>query len=209
MPDQKGDWYNKSDRFIWRGGATGIPNLGDVKKPYGSSLDSLHRPLFVGWAHTMTASKRLPIELDIGFASHFFGITYLHKADVEYLRKHYGNVTNLSYSKQFQSKYMMVIDGHGWPARFQTLLSGSSLLFLSTIFVEWLSFVVRPWRHYIPVDIDLSNLEEHLLIAHHNQEKARQVVERANRVYQRHLTFESMQCHLGLLLLEYSELLDD
>ena len=100
---------------------------------------------------------------------------------------------------------MMVIDGNAWPARFQPLLFSSSLLLVSTVFIEWLSFVVRPWRHYIPVEIDLSNLDEHLRRVHGYTENARRVVERANRLAQRHLTNEAMQCYLGILLLEYSE----
>ena len=102
---------------------------------------------------------------------------------------------------------MMVIDGFAWPSRFQELLFSSSLLLLSTVHVEWLSFVVRPWHNYVPVDIDLNNLEDNLLLAHHNQEHAKQLVKRANRIAQRHLSKECMRCYVALLILEYADLL--
>ena len=45
-------------------------------------------------------------------------------------------------------------------------------------------------------------------LAVYNDEKAKQIAERANQLAYKHLTFESMQCYAGLLLLEYSDLLN-
>ena len=194
-------WSNKHERLVFRGSTTGIP--GGHEGP----LELVHRPRLINWATNMSSRTDFPIQLDIGF--HLIQCPYGSTKECEYMGKNYKTKPMMTFIEQFKSKYNMVIDGHGWPARFQPLLFGSSLIFLSTVYVEWLSFVIRPWRSYIPIDIDLGNLEENLLIVHRNQERAKQTVERANRVAHRFLEYQGRQCYLGILMLEYAELLVD
>ncbi|KAF8576246.1 glycosyltransferase family 90 protein [Ramaria rubella] len=58
----------------------------------------------------------------------------------------------------WQYKYIMDIDGNGWSARFKRLMTSNSLIFKSTIFPEWYTERIMPWVHYIPVQVDLSDL---------------------------------------------------
>ncbi|KAF8487537.1 glycosyl transferase family 90-domain-containing protein [Gautieria morchelliformis] len=55
-------------------------------------------------------------------------------------------------------KFIMDIDGNGWSARFKRLMTSKSLIFKSTIFPEWYTERIMPWVHYIPVQMDLSDI---------------------------------------------------
>ena len=99
------------------------------------------------------------------------------------------------------------MDGHSWVSRFQSFLFSKSLIFHSTQFIEWFSYVARPWLHYIPVDLDLSDLEKNIEWAYRNDKKVKKIAEKASKLARKHLTLEAMQCYTGLLLLEYGDLL--
>lgn len=55
-------------------------------------------------------------------------------------------------------KYVLDVDGNGWSARFRRLMSSNSLVFKATIFPEWWTDRVQPWVHYVPVQVDYSDL---------------------------------------------------
>ncbi|KAG1871500.1 glycosyltransferase family 90 protein [Suillus subluteus] len=55
-------------------------------------------------------------------------------------------------------KYVFDIDGHGWSGRFKRLITSNALVFKNTIYPEWFMDRVAPWVHYVPVQIDLSDL---------------------------------------------------
>jgi len=63
-----------------------------------------------------------------------------------------------SYTEAWHYKYIMDVDGNGWSARFKRLLSSNSLVLKSTIFPEWYTERIMPWVHYVPVQIDYSDL---------------------------------------------------
>jgi hypothetical protein len=113
----------------------------------------------------------------------------------------------LTYEQHFKAKYLLTIDGHSWVSRFQPFLLSKSLIFQATYFVEWFSFLFRPWYHYIPLDLSLEDIENNLMWAFNNDEKAKQIAERASKIAKKHLNFDSMQCYTGLLMLEYADLL--
>ncbi|SDA02250.1 BZ3501_MvSof-1269-A2-R1_C50g00261 [Microbotryum saponariae] len=55
-------------------------------------------------------------------------------------------------------KYTMDIDGNGWSRRFHTLMSSISLVLKSTIRPEWYFDRIQPWYHYVPVNVDYTDL---------------------------------------------------
>lgn len=59
-------------------------------------------------------------------------------------------------------KYIIDVDGNGWSARFQGLMSTGSLIFKSTIMPEWWNDRIQPWVHFIPVKLDYSDLHDSL-----------------------------------------------
>ncbi|KAF5367754.1 hypothetical protein D9758_009860 [Tetrapyrgos nigripes] len=59
---------------------------------------------------------------------------------------------------QTNYKYMLDVDGNAWSSRFKRLITTNSLVFKATIYPEWWTRRIQPWVHYIPVQVDLSDL---------------------------------------------------
>ncbi|KAK1231220.1 hypothetical protein PQX77_005665 [Marasmius sp. AFHP31] len=57
-----------------------------------------------------------------------------------------------------QRKYLLDLDGNAWSSRFKRLISSGSVVFKSTVYREWWSDRMQPWVHYVPVQVDLSDL---------------------------------------------------
>lgn len=77
------------------------------------------------------------------------------------------------------------VDGNGWSSRFKRLMTSNSVVFKSTVYPEWCVFVstlffllssfadsihpkrfthrLAPWVHYVPIQIDYSDLYDALL----------------------------------------------
>jgi len=62
-----------------------------------------------------------------------------------------------------QYKYVLDVDGNGWSGRFKRLITSNSLIFKSTIYPEWYTDRIEPWVHYVPVQLDLSDIYDTLL----------------------------------------------
>ncbi|GFZ52387.1 hypothetical protein JCM24511_10160 [Saitozyma sp. JCM 24511] len=64
----------------------------------------------------------------------------------------------ISHDAALHYKYIIDVDGNAWSARFQRLLSGGSLIFKATIFPEWWTDRMQAWVHYVPIQLDYSDL---------------------------------------------------
>lgn len=62
----------------------------------------------------------------------------------------YKNMTTLS--QQFESKYVIDVDGHSFSGRWHAFLQSKSLGIKSTIFREWHDSRLFAWRHFVPLD---------------------------------------------------------
>ncbi|KAJ7596214.1 glycosyl transferase family 90-domain-containing protein [Mycena floridula] len=60
-------------------------------------------------------------------------------------------------------KYVLDVDGNGWSGRFKRLITSNSVVFKSTIYPEWYMERIAPWLHYVPVQVDLSDLHDALV----------------------------------------------
>lgn len=75
---------------------------------------------------------------------------------------------------------------------------------------EWLEFFyprLKPWVHYVPVGVDLDEVEELLEFAKENDEVVRAIAERGYEFIWSHLRMEDVQCYWRRLLKRYAELL--
>ncbi|WVF68637.1 hypothetical protein IAT40_003407 [Kwoniella sp. CBS 6097] len=66
--------------------------------------------------------------------------------------------TRVNPEQAMEYKYIMDVDGNAWSARFERLLASGSLVFKSTIYPEWWTDRVQPWVHYVPIQVDYSDL---------------------------------------------------
>ena len=200
-------WASKKKRLLWRGSTTGSGwgSYAMGKMDYRM----LPRLRLNEWAKQMEKARRagsstMPFQVDVGFTA----IKYCPRNLCRTIERNYMSKDFVPYEEHTRVKYLLAIDGHTWPSRFRPFLFGHSLVFLCTIFVEWFSSLARPWHHYVPVDLSLDDLTTNIRMAVEHDEQSRLIGERGARLAQRHLKFEHMQCYVGLLTLEYAELLD-
>ncbi|KAI8613684.1 hypothetical protein BC830DRAFT_1052298, partial [Chytriomyces sp. MP71] len=78
------------------------------------------------------------------------------------LKSKYKLKSFVHFNQTMQYKYLLVVDGNSWPNRLQTYLESNSVVLYNGIFVDWNIGLIQPWVHYVPVRIDLSDLEERL-----------------------------------------------
>ncbi|KAI9010701.1 glycosyl transferase family 90-domain-containing protein [Hyaloraphidium curvatum] len=113
------------------------------------------------------------------------------------------------WSKHWGVKYLIDLDGNAWSQRFQQFLWSNSLVLHAGVFREWFSGWFRAYEHWIPVRMDLSDLERTIRWASGTDEgrfEAKRVGERARELARRRLRYEDMQSYMFLLLLEYGSI---
>ena len=102
-----------------------------------------------------------------------------------------GNITYACDFREFQ-KFVAVldVDGLSWSSRFASLLCHNSVVLkVEPEFVDYFHYDVQPWKHYIPVRSDLSNLDE--IAAYvtdpRNDDTIREIIRTANGYCHTHM----------------------
>ncbi|SCV67516.1 BQ2448_5127 [Microbotryum intermedium] len=120
----------------------------------------------------------------------------------------------MSREEQNLYKYTMDIDGNGWSGRFHTLMSSNSLVLMSTIRPEWYFDRIQPWYHYVPVNVDYSDLFNIMAFfkgdingnGAHDQ-LAETIAAQSKEWTAAYWRWEDMQAYLYRLLLEYNRVM--
>ncbi|KZO90802.1 glycosyltransferase family 90 protein [Calocera viscosa TUFC12733] len=121
-------------------------------------------------------------------------------------------------AEQALHKYVLDIDGNGWSARFKRLLTSRALVLKSTIFPEWWQDRVQPWVHYVPVQVDLSDLYDVMVFFRGDVAQggegahdalARQIAYAGREWSLRFWRREDMVAYTWRLFLEYGRLVND
>lgn len=73
------------------------------------------------------------------------------------MRKKYGEPHYLKYRFQPEHRVLIDIDGNTYSARFDRLLKSGSLVIKIAIFEDYVTIQTKPWLHYIPVNMNLSD----------------------------------------------------
>ncbi|KAF8631386.1 hypothetical protein AX15_002417 [Amanita polypyramis BW_CC] len=60
-------------------------------------------------------------------------------------------------------KYFVDVDGHGWSSRFKRLITSNALVFKATVYPDWWLDRIQPWVHYVPIQVDYSDLYDALV----------------------------------------------
>ena len=175
-------WEQKTDgRLFWRGSTTGIYHHKGVdwRKSQRIRLVNLTGPRsashvaddaivsFLNPDAPPDESVGNPVEhsrrqvnsalMDIGFA----GSPIQCEADTcEIMSKELDWLDRVSMDADGAGRYKFIldVDGNGWSQRFRRLMSSHSAVFKSTIYPEWWTDRAQAWVHYIPVQVDYSDL---------------------------------------------------
>ena len=108
-------------------------------------------------------------------------------------------------------RYLFNFKGMAASFRFKHLFLCRSLVFHvgtpGDDFIEFFYEALQPWVHYVPVNEDLSDLEEKISWAKENDEEARAIAEAGYDFIVRNLTYDDVKEYWRELLSEYSKLL--
>ncbi|KAG2074475.1 hypothetical protein BDR04DRAFT_1093212 [Suillus decipiens] len=235
-------WMSKEDeRLLWRGLNTGIHHgkekawkeaqRGRLMDLVSSSISSRHEkrsnarpktvdvlltdPLSPDGFTTQTLKKSIlnPAMMDIAFA----GQPSQCEQDVcKELEERWEWRRRMGATEAGRYKYVLDVDGNGWSSRFKRLLTSNSVVFKSTLYPEWFSHRLAPWVHYIPIQIDYSDLYDTLLFfrgdpsghgAH--EDLAKKIARRAREWSLGFWRKEDMIAYLYRLFLEYARVMDE
>ncbi|TDL29204.1 hypothetical protein BD410DRAFT_8683 [Rickenella mellea] len=168
-------WEEKvDDRLLWRGPPS------DVYHSPDTTWVTSHRPRLVNHTNTRdgvqtflppTNSSREPVgfgrevksgdlnmaTMDIGFTGDFAACA---SAACNVIRESFEVKDSLSPDTSALYKFVIDVDSHGFSTRFKRLMSSNSVVFRSTVYSHWFTERLAPWVHYVPVQIDYSDLHD-------------------------------------------------
>ncbi|TFJ81628.1 hypothetical protein NSK_006879 [Nannochloropsis salina CCMP1776] len=197
---QSHPWSQKLPMGVWRGSTTGAAAVD------ASNCWTLPRAVLVN------VSLENPGLLDARFTAckHCARDTA-----VAYETAGYGYAPFLSVHEQFRYQVLIDVDGNSWSSRLATLLSiNSAVIKQETQYVEFFRPLLQPYKHYLPVKDDLSDLEALLkerLDASENSTAHMELKEmgaESTRLYMRSLVPSKQLCYLHRVLEVYSRVFE-
>jgi len=109
-------------------------------------------------------------------------------------------------AEQVTYKYILHIDGHVSAFRLSTeMFMGSCILKVDSDFSLWFSDKIKPYVHYVPVNHDLSNLNDIWNWCKDNPDVTRQIAQNAREFAVGHFTKDSMTYALRDILQNIQE----
>ncbi|KAI9018415.1 glycosyl transferase family 90-domain-containing protein [Hyaloraphidium curvatum] len=185
-------WDAKAPRAYWRGSTTGGPYVAGAWR-------SIPR------ARLVLACRALKDLCD----AEFTGIVQADAAAALEMHAELGNVSETAPPfGHLAYKYAVIVDGNtgvaSRSARF--LAGGSALLWQQTPYAEFFYSLLRPWVHYIPLEHNLTDLEDKILWARANDGYARQVAEQGRAHAERYLAPRVVDAYWADLLQRYARL---
>ncbi|KAL1682640.1 glycosyltransferase family 90 protein [Schizophyllum commune] len=223
------EWEEKTDnRLLWRGSTTGMYNHPKVR------WDKSHRLRMVALTNNM--STTLPILNPAPKRDQRVGPPQLHDSgpvnwemmDVAFagnahacspeicdiIEDTYEFADYQSIQEAANYKYIMDIDGNAWSGRFKRLLTSNSVIFKATIYPEWFTDRIQPWLHYVPVQLDFTDLYDALAFFRGDEngegghdDLARKIAVEGRKWSKKYWRREDLQAYFIRSLLEYNRLM--
>ncbi|KAI8925089.1 glycosyl transferase family 90-domain-containing protein [Entophlyctis helioformis] len=185
-------WTERQSKLYWRGSTTG-------GHATNGNWREFHRHRLI------MMTKDQPALFDVAFTK----ITQCDPKDCKDIAKEIPISPPSPFTDVYKYKYVLDIDGNSFSGRYLKLLTSGALVFKMTIFSEFFDRWLVPYKHYIPVQPDLSDLEEKVLWAKENDALAQQIARDGREFVLRHINEEQTECYLELLLLELARLGSD
>lgn len=113
----------------------------------------------------------------------------------------------MSMSEQAQLyRYVVYLEGScGWADRLKYLLPFGFVIFMQkTACQEWFAPLLQPWKHYIPVKGDLSDLVEKIGWARDNKEEARRISDNARGFALTYLDKTAWRWYFHQVIMQYA-----
>ena len=165
-------WEARSDRFVWRGSTTGV---GVIAKDQLSAADA-----------DLIPRVRLCLELREfpGADVKISGVVQSAAAVADRERLAKAGIFGAFIAPVFwhSFRYAIDIDGNtnAWSNLFSRLVMGCCVVKIASRqgYRQWYYDDLEPWRHYVPVKSDLSDLRERITWCRANSDECRQIAAR-------------------------------
>lgn len=189
-------WEDRQARAIWRGSPTGgwFASYDWFTYPRSKLVNiSVHNPeiidaKFLPCAWGQCADDVWPL-IQEAFPE--------HTDDTHFTMEDYVNF-----------KFLIDIDGNAWSSRFVDLLRTGCVIFkVASPYLEYFDSFLIPYRHYIPVAADSSDLPEKVRWAIDHDEEVKAISIAAQEVFYSSIGNGVWEEYASLLLQEYAKLL--
>ncbi len=197
-------WDKKINKGFWRGATTGsLFDENDYFNSYTSIVDEknyakLPRIKLVDFSNSH------PDLVDARFTI----ITQAHSATMLILKQKYQLAPQASKNKHLKHKIQINIDGNSctYPGFIWRLLSNSVTLKDETPDIQWFYNLFKPWKHYIPIKSDMSDIEDKIEWVRMHDSEAKEIAAQASSIVQENLKTSDMYMYFIALFHEYSKL---
>lgn len=185
-------WPKKIEKVIWRGAGTdGCYALNNWTQMPRGRLVYYSKYLY-------------PDLIDAGFAS----LPPLHTNDRDGFSREIGFAGWVTPEDHVKFKYQIILDGITctYPGSQWRLFSGCLTFKHESDDIMWFYKDMIPWKHYIPLNYDISDLVEKIIWAKNHDEEARQIAMNAREFALTHLMPEHILLYCYKALVKYASL---
>ncbi|XP_033619836.1 protein O-glucosyltransferase 3 [Fukomys damarensis] len=142
-------------------------------------------------------SKENPQLLDAGITGYFF---------FQEKEKELGKAKLMGFFDFFKYKYQVNVDGTVAAYRFPYLMLGDSLVLKQdSPYYEHFYMTLRPWKHYVPVRRNISDLIEKVKWAKENDEEAKKIAKEGQLTARDLLQPHRLYCYYYRVLQQYAK----
>jgi len=187
----------KAGSLFWRGSNTGLYSRGYPDTNHQHALRQ--RMVLYSKKHIdiVDAAMIAYIQMDSG------------RAHADHVALYGPEAIRVSETDVFAHRHLLDMDGNSLSRRFLPFLLSGSLTFRAGVFTDWLMGMVRPYWHYIPVDLKFEKLPErfhYYSAGKEGQDRGKRVAETAKQFAKRRARSADMLCYTYRLLIEYAEI---
>ncbi|MES2504157.1 MAG: glycosyl transferase family 90 [Myxococcota bacterium] len=183
-------WESKVEQLVWRGSQT------------GGVFDATNWKEF-GRSKLVLKCNEIPALCNAGFSSY----SQVTEEGMLAMAGEIGLKERISEPEMMKWKYVASYDGNGWADRFVRLLASGSVVFKQdSPFYEFFYSSLVPYKHYLPVKQDSSDLAEQILWARQNDSKVRIIVKNANEFVGSQMRQPMVEQYVYRLLQTYGDL---
>lgn len=189
-------WKEKSDVAVFRGQyAYQTYKLGEYTKTRAKSWVDVNR------GHLYDLCKERKDLFDVGF----------NKVGQNNTEEEIPVIEAIPFFDQQRYKYIISVGTNAnWAERIRLhMFTNSVLLKHEAECMEWFYYLMKPWEHYIPFNLMMTDLEEKVEWAKQNDEKCQNIVKSANEFSQKYLNEKTMIDFTAIAIKQYSYMYND
>jgi len=192
-------WEDREATLFWRGSDTGCLLPGTCESGLCGCIDwTQHTWLAFPRSRLVFLSALMPDRIDAKYTKNI-----VHWDIADTLEANGLWIDELiPPDKHIKNRYLMYIDGTSFSDRLYWLMLTGSLIFRAGSQLRvWLDTALQPWKHYIPVSENMTDLVDRLDWVTQHDDKAASIAEEGNRFALQDLGLEGSLYYLYLLIL--------